>query len=54
MIGDFQLKLWLQERPVEASGPAWLVVEGVVVVQLEVVEADRVVDVAQAPAHLKT
>ena len=52
MVGHFQLKLGLQEGPVEASGPAWLVVEGVVVVQLEVVQTDGVVDVAQPPAHL--
>ena len=52
MVGNFELEFGLLERPMEASGPSGLVVEGVVVVQLEVVEADGVVDVAQAPAHL--
>ena len=53
MVGHFQLKLGLQEGPLEASGPAGLVVERVVVVQLEVVQTDWVVDVTQTPAYLK-
>ena len=53
MVGHFQLKLGLQEGPLEASGPAGLVVERVVVVQLELVQTDWVVDVTQTPAYLK-
>ena len=52
MVWNFELEFGLLERPVEAPGPAGLVVEGVVVVELEVVETDRVVDVAQTPADL--
>ncbi len=37
----------------EASGPSRLVVEGVVVVELEVVQTNWIVDVAQSPSNLK-
>ncbi len=53
MIGNFQFKFWFEEWPLEASGPSRLVVKGVVVVELEVVQTNWIVDVAQSPSNLE-
>ena len=50
-VGHLHLELLAAEGPLEGALEAGLVVEGVVVLEVEVVEADGVVDVGEAPRH---